>query len=239
MNNLLGELSIMDNLNIKPNYAELGRKYGMDWRTVKKYHQGYEGKPVTRNKSSKLDQYSDEIADRLKIKRVTVTGVYHYMVSTYGVKNIGTYANFNYFVKQRKLVNKTYSSGHPRFETDPGKQAQVDWKESITLTFADGTEYEFNIFHLVLKFSRYSYLELSLYRRTYDVNRCLINAFKYIGGIPKELLFDNMTTVVTKNGASKTLTSAIHKFATDFSFAVRTCKTRSPETKGYGKKFIM
>ena len=42
MNNLKGELSVMNNLGIKPNYAALGRKYGMDWRTVKKYHNGYE-----------------------------------------------------------------------------------------------------------------------------------------------------------------------------------------------------
>ena len=39
--NLQGELTIMDSLNIKPNYAALGRQYGMDWRTVKKYHEGY------------------------------------------------------------------------------------------------------------------------------------------------------------------------------------------------------
>ena len=50
MNNLKGELSLMDNLEIKPNYAALGRKYGMDWSTVKKYHNGYKGKPKTRNK---------------------------------------------------------------------------------------------------------------------------------------------------------------------------------------------
>ena len=40
-NNLKGELAVMDSLDIKPNYAALGRKYGMDWRTVKKYHNGY------------------------------------------------------------------------------------------------------------------------------------------------------------------------------------------------------
>ena len=36
MNNLKGELSLMDNLEIKPNYAALGRKYGMDWETKNK-----------------------------------------------------------------------------------------------------------------------------------------------------------------------------------------------------------
>jgi hypothetical protein len=56
--NLQGELTIMDNLEIKPNYAALGRKYNMDWRTVKKYHEGYKGKPRKRNKPSKLDLFN-------------------------------------------------------------------------------------------------------------------------------------------------------------------------------------
>ena len=32
--NLQGELTIMDSLEIKPNYVALGRQYGMDWRSV-------------------------------------------------------------------------------------------------------------------------------------------------------------------------------------------------------------
>jgi len=66
-NNLKGELAVMDNLGIKPNYAALGRKYGMDPRTVKKYHKGYEGKPTTRNKGSRLDPYKGEIKDKLTV----------------------------------------------------------------------------------------------------------------------------------------------------------------------------
>ena len=71
--NLKGELAIMDSMNLKPNYAALGRKYGMDYRTVKKYHNGYEGRPKTRNKKSKLDYYRTEIVDKLKIKLMTTS----------------------------------------------------------------------------------------------------------------------------------------------------------------------
>ncbi len=78
--NLKGELAIMDSMNLKPNYAALGRKYRMDYRTVKKYHNGYEGRPKTRNKGSKLDYFRAEIADKLRIKRLTVKGVYEFMV---------------------------------------------------------------------------------------------------------------------------------------------------------------
>lgn len=64
INNLQGELILMDSMGIKPNYAQLAKKYDMDWRTVKKYHQGYKGKPTTRVKMSKLDAYRVEITDK-------------------------------------------------------------------------------------------------------------------------------------------------------------------------------
>ena len=114
--NLKGELSVMDSLGIKPNYAALGRKYEMDWRTVKKYHNGYEGKPSTRNKGSKLDPYKSEIVDKLSIKRITVRGVYEFMVKKYGINRIGSYPNFNRYVLENKLKPKSNTDGHPRFE---------------------------------------------------------------------------------------------------------------------------
>ncbi|WP_096231828.1 hypothetical protein [Thermoanaerobacterium sp. RBIITD] len=61
MKNLLGQISILKVMEIKPNFSELAREYGVDRRTVKKYYEGYEGKPKTRNKQSKLDKYYDEI----------------------------------------------------------------------------------------------------------------------------------------------------------------------------------
>ena len=35
---LAAELNVMDFTKSKPNYADLGRKYDVDYRTVKKYH---------------------------------------------------------------------------------------------------------------------------------------------------------------------------------------------------------
>jgi predicted transcriptional regulator len=67
--NLIGQINIIKAMNFKPNYSELAREYGIDRRTVKKYCEGYEGKPKTRNKPSKLDKYYDEIkANGFKLK---------------------------------------------------------------------------------------------------------------------------------------------------------------------------
>ena len=55
LNMLKADLTVLDKLEIKPNFADLARKYKMDYRTVKKYYEGYEGKPKNRKTKSKLD----------------------------------------------------------------------------------------------------------------------------------------------------------------------------------------
>lgn len=229
---LKGELVIMDSINTKPNYAALGRKYNLDWRTVKKYHQGYEGKPATRNKGSKLDQYKDEIVDKLQIKRTSVKGIHHFMLRKYGFERIGSYSNFNRYITINKLKPKDKIKGHPRYEKYPGEQCQVDWKEDIKLTSKSGEVYVINVLHVVLKYSRYSHLELSIQKRFDDVARGLINSFIKFGGVPKELLFDNMSTVANTSTRPKRLTDSITRLSKDFSFKAKLCKARSPETKG-------
>lgn len=230
--NIKGELSVMDNLEIKPNYAALGRKYGMDWRTVKKYHEGYEGKPIARNKGSKLDGYKQEISDKLAIRRISIKGVYEFMVKKYGLELIGSYSNFNKYVVKNKLKTKKDNKGHPRYEKEPGDQAQVDWKEDIKIVDRNAEIFVINILHITLKYSRFSYLEMSVQKRFEDVSRGLINGFIKFGGVPKELLFDNMSTIANVNAKPKKPTASITKLSKEFGFKVRLCGTRKPETKG-------
>lgn len=232
MNNLKGELAVMDNLGIKPNYAALGRKYGMDPRTVKKYHEGYEGKPSTRNKGSRLDEYRNEIIDKLSIRRITVQGVYEFMVKKYGIDRIGSRSNFQRYVSENKLKPKSSSSGHPRYEKGPGVQGQVDWKEDISIVDKWGEVFVVNVLHVTLKYSRFSHLDMSIQKRFEDVSRGLINGFMKFGGVPAELLFDNMSTVANINAKPKKPTDAISKLAKDFGFKIKFCKSRKPETKG-------
>ena len=233
INNLLGELNMRNHLDIKPNYEALGRKYGLDWRTIKKYHEGYKGKPATRNTPSKLDKYKIEIRDKFTIKRINVKAVYKFMVSKYGADEIGSYSNFITYVKANKSNPKSSSSSwHPRVESLPGEQAQVDWNEDIRLCSKYGEIFIVNVFHIIFSFSRYSYLELTLQKRLEDVIRCLINSFNTFGGAPKEILFDNISTVANVRVKPKKPTESISQLVKDFNFKVRLCAARSPETKG-------
>ena len=230
--NLKGELAVMNTLGMKPNYAALGRKYEMDWRTAKKYFNGYEGKKHTRNKGSKLDPYKTEIADKLTIRRITVQGVYEFMVKKYGIDRIGSRSNFNRYVIAQGLKPKKKEGGHPRYEKEPGEQGQVDWKEDISIANKYGEVFVINVFHLTLKYSRFSYLEGFVQKRYDDVARGLINGFIRFGGVPDEILFDNMSTVANIQAKPKKPTESISKLAKEFGFKIRFCKTRSPQTKG-------
>jgi hypothetical protein len=60
---LRAQLKIIKLMDLKPNFSDLARQYGFDRRT---YYEGYEGKPKTRNKTSKLDKYKDEIIEKLQ-----------------------------------------------------------------------------------------------------------------------------------------------------------------------------
>ena len=53
---LLTQLKILRLSNIKPNFSELARIYDIDRRTVKKYYDGYEGKPAHHNKPGAFGQ---------------------------------------------------------------------------------------------------------------------------------------------------------------------------------------
>ena len=59
-----------------------------------------------------------------------------------------------------------------------------------------GEVFEFNVFSAELSYSRMHYFCYSLTKTREDVIRCLINTFKFFGGVTKSLLTDNMSSIV-------------------------------------------
>lgn len=228
---LLIQLKILNLSDIKPNFSELARCYNVDRRTIKKYYDGYEGKPAHRTKPSKLDRYQELIKAKLSIHGANVKAVYEFMISEVD-PDIGTYSNFNKYVKSKELKPKNTSKGHPRFETGPGIQAQVDWKEDISIRNKHGEVFTFQVFDYKLGHSRYCLFTYKLYKTRQDVFDCLISSFKETGGVPREILFDNMASVVDLKGSSRHINDKMRSFAKDFNFKIRLCKPRHAFTKG-------
>lgn len=234
----------MDNNKLKPNIAEIARGLGKDPRTVSKYLCGYE-KPTRRNKKSSVDNYYEIIKSLLSSKTQIFyyrRVLYQYLVDNYNFKipeqtfrhYIKIHPEFdNYFNKGKK--SNVSSIPVIRYETAAGAQCQLDWKESMEFILKDtGEVVKINIFVLILSYSRNRIYRLSL-NKTQDILLHFLNeAFEAFGGVPQEMLTDNMSTVMddarTLYSDGK-INSKFEAFAKDYGFKVKPCVAASPETK--------
>ena len=221
------ELLVMKTLNIKPNFSELSRIYKVDRRTIKRYNEGYSRENTKVIRKSKLDKFKEEIKEKLELPGVTITGLYQYFRKE---EDIGTYSNFYKYIKKCNLKPLKNNKAHLRYETEFGQQLQFDWKEDIKMVSKHGELFEFNIFSSTLGASRLHVFIYSKFKTRIDVQRCLIKTFEYIGGVSKELLTDNMSSIVDTK--TQTFFKEFITFTNDMQTKPKKCKPRHPYTKG-------
>lgn len=210
--------------------AAMARIMGCDPRTVKRYLNGYEPKKKKKvTKASKLDSFKETIIAKLEIG-CTSMAIFKF-IQKEGYE--GSYSLVADFVQKHK--NEQQRKATIRFETAPGLQAQVDWKENLKMVSKNGELFEVNIFLMVLGYSRTKFVKLTSDKTQKTLFLCMNEAFKYFGGIPKEILFDNMATVVdranSRIGHVKLNTKFI-QYAKDIGFNPVTCRIYRPQTKG-------
>ena len=225
-------LSFFNMHNIKPNFSALAREYDIDRHTLKKHYEAGGYKPrKKREYTSKLDEHLELIKQKLEIVGITYIGIYNFLVNEKDY--LGTYSNFKAYLRSRKLSKPRYKNNpHVRYETPKGKQLQVDWKEDVSITTKDGETIKFNLFAATLSSSRLHYFVYADSRTEESFIRCLLDTIYHIGGVPKEILTDNMSAIVDVRGKKKVKHPKILQLEKDLGVKIRLCKARSPETKG-------
>ena len=94
----------------------------------------------------------------------------------------------DFIAKARKRLAATAVQ---RFETEPGRHAQVDWKE-FGKQVIDGRTTKLYAFVMVLGYSRKPFVRFTTDMRQSTLLACHELAFAYFGGVPEEALYDNM-----------------------------------------------
>jgi len=123
-----------------------------------------------------------------------------------------------------------------RFETNPAEQMQVDWA-TVQLRGR-----KLPVFLATLGFSRKSYLEFTTDQKEETLLRCHERAFQYFDGVPLNVLYDNMRTVVNNRdcfGMGKhQYQRTLYDFAKHYGFRPRLCSPYRPQTKGKVERFV-
>jgi transposase len=117
-----------------------------------------------------------------------------------------------------------------RFETPAGKQAQVDFAR---FTFPFGVRYALLV---VLGYSRLLWCRFYPCQDMRTLVSGLEDAFRFFGGVPQELLFDQMKAVITRDlrleGGALMHNLEFLRFAAHWGFTPRACRPYRAQTKG-------
>ncbi len=214
-------------------YTEIARKHHIDPRTAKKYAES-DTKPVytlTAPKPSKLDPYKHLIDMWMEEAPYSAVRI-HEKLMEQGCDC--KYTIVRQYVATRKAdLNEKATV---RFETMPGLQGQVDWGFFENYKVLENGEYKkLYCFLMILGYSRMRYIEFVTDMSTTTLIKCHINAFRYFGGYPEEILYDNMKQVVVKR-MMKQSESELNKQFEDFTgfygYKPILCRPYRGQTKG-------
>ena len=228
---------------LKVNKSQIGRELGVDRRTVDKYINGFE-KSKTRKCDNCITPYYNIIKDLLDPDTPQIfyykSILWQYLVDNHDYS--GSYVNFCLYLKTYEEFENYFKRRRPsnvnqvtvRYETGMGKQAQLDWKEKIEFLLDNGEKVTVNVFVLLLSYSRFRVYRLSISKTQDVLFNFLDGAFEVFGGVPQEIVTDNMSTVMdvarTENFGGK-VNAKFQQFADDYGFKVRPCIAGRPRTK--------
>lgn len=215
----------------------IAKQLGISRNTVKRYLRAALDTPVYTARAkgrSKLEPYTSFLHSRIKqAKPVHLSGE----VLFREIKELG-YTGSLSLLRQYLYQYRGKPMPEPvvRFETEAGKQMQVDWGQMR------GGKQPIHAFIAVLGFSRAMMVVFTDNMRYDTLEHCHRLTFNYFQGIPREVWYDNMKTVVVERNAygegQHKLNQAFYQFAKSMGFIPKLCHTYRPQTKGKVERMV-
>ena len=210
--------------------TQISQLSGFNRRTVRKYL-AQPGRPQYGPRAplpSKLDPFKEYLHQRLQ------AGVWNAVVLLREIKERGYTGGYTLLQEYvHPLRQEARSQAVRRFETPPGFQAQVDWGELGSVTF-QAQKATLSGFVMTLGHSRALFCEVATDQTLPTFLRLHEEAFLQLGGVPQEILYDRMNTVVLGVDARGEIVwhPLFFDFARYWGFRPRLCRAYRPQTKG-------
>ncbi len=204
---------------------------GMDRKTVQKYwKKACWEKRALGKKGSILDPWREHL-----LKRAPETDycaqVCFLELGRMGYK--GSYGPVKKFIQPLREERRWLEEATMRFETAPGKQAQVDW--GSTVVELGGERVRIHLFAMVLGYSRRIYVRAERDEKLPAFLGCHEQAFQWFGGLTLTVLYDNPKTVcLSRDFEGKEIgwNAQFLDFARYWGYEPRLCKPYRARTKG-------
>ena len=223
-----------------PNISKISKDLNKDRRTIAKALRG-EVTKKTRKRNKYLDAFRNTIIELLTDKYREfdyLQHLYDYLKREHEIKccysTLKNYINNDEELKEY-FKHKKVAKFTERFETEPGQQAQFDLKEKVPMININGKKTLIYVATLTMGFSRYNIRKIIPDTSYESVSTFLAQAFDELGGVPKELVIDNIKCLVDKprsKGKDAIINSKFIEFAKDYDFEIKPCMPYRAQTKG-------
>ena len=221
--------------------AAVAAQLQINRRTVDRYWamtaDEYEAQQQTLKRGSSLDDYRDQILYWLRAyPTLSAAQVCDWLKEHY--KEDFRERTVSRYVKRLREEYGLKKAPNPRdYEAVPelpmGQQVQVDFGQ-LLMPNVDGGQTRVYAAAFLLSASRYKYAEMQSRPFTAaDLVNMSHNCFRYFGGMPREMVFDQDSIVcVSENAGDIVYTYEFEKFRQETKMNIYMCRGADPESKG-------
>jgi len=231
----LGEIVMIHDLQRQGlSVSAIARRVGVDRKTVRKYLERDLAAPAygpREPRPSKVEPFSDYL--RQRVAAFPELSAKRLLREIRDLGYSGGYSILTDFLRDVRPPRRAVFER--RFETPPGRQAQVDFAQ-FRVVFADDPDVTRIVwlFSMVLGHSRWLWGRFCASQDLQTVLRCHIEAFAAMGGAPSEVLYDRMKTAVIDENADGVTTYNVSLVAllNHYGALPRACRPYRAKTKG-------
>jgi transposase len=213
----------------KRSLRDIARHLNLNRRTVAKYLITPAPQPKPSARTSQLDAFHQAI-DALLEQAPNASAV----VILQRLRPLGYQGGIS-ILKQylhRQRGARSTPRAFVRVESLPGDRFEIDWGHFGSLIY-EGDARKLYAFSLVECHSRMMYVEFTHSQCFETFARCHIHAFQALGGIARELVYDNLSTAVADHdGNLVRFNPRFLTLAREFGFIPHACHVASPWEKG-------
>lgn len=214
---------------------KIERHLCMSWRTIKKYLDAPAQSPAQRQRTSKLDPFKTTIAAWLEKDPSVTAALIEQKLRPLGYR--GGHTILREYVHTARPQSKP-NRAFLRMEPPPGERFEVDWGHFGVLDYA-GDKRKLYAFALVEAHSRMLYLEFTHSQTFETFVRCHVHAFTGLGGVAREIAYDNLATAVAEHdGRLVRFLPRFLAFAREYSFYPKACNLGAGWEKGKVERAI-